>query len=367
MSVRSLRTRASVPAPVSIPPSQKFEGNDGSWSTFPIQIGTDPQTVNVLVSTASSQTWVINPQGCTPSDSVDCPSLRGGLFSTGNSSTWSQNQNAAGGLYPLTIGPSLNLSGNGLYGYDTVTLGEGGSGGLTLDRQVVASVATKSYYLGLFGLNGNSSTLTGTTNKIPSFVSGLNQSNLIPSLSWSYTAGNQYRPGPVYGSLILGGYDDSRFEPNDISFPMNNSDVREFGVEIGGMKLITNGLTTDLSTPNESISAFVDSTSPYIILPLNVCEQFELAFGLVWNETVQAYLVNDTLHDTLQKSNTSVIFTLGNADTIPGEGFNVTLPYDAFNLNASSPLLNTPGRYFPLRRAANESQITLGRTFLQEA
>jgi len=43
------------------------------------------------------------------------------------------------------------------------------------------------------------------------------------------------------------------------------------------------------------------------------------------------------------------------------------LPYAAFDLVADYPLVIDSSRYFPLMRAANESQYTLGRTFLQEA
>jgi hypothetical protein len=52
---------------------------------------------------------------------------------------------------------------------------------------------------------------------------------------------------------------------------------------------------------------------------------------------------------------------------------NITLPYDAFDLQLSYPYLpNTtyadPSKYyFPLRQAANETQYVLGRAFLQEA
>jgi hypothetical protein len=45
----------------------------------------------------------------------------------------------------------------------------------------------------------------------------------------------------------------------------------------------------------------------------------------------------------------------------------ITLPYAAFDLKASPPLAgNQTFYYFPLKQAANETQYTLGRTFLQE-
>ena len=361
------RTASELPAPISIAPSQKFDGNDGPWSTFPIQIGTPPQTVNVLISTASSQTWAVASEGCTQSDVANCSISRGGVFQSNSSSTWSQNQDAAGGLFPLDLEANINDTSIALYGYDTVTLGGQGSSAPTLKGQVVAGIEKEGFYLGLFGLSPQEMPLPETTAPLPDYVSSLNQSGLIPSLSWSYTAGNQYRPGPVYGSLTLGGYDSSRFEPNELSIPFNGTGSRSLSVNIGEIYLITNDTYTVLNTSNESISAAVDSTTPYIILPLNVCQQFEDAFGLIWDTNVQAYLVNETLHSALQRQDTSVVLNLGSSSTIPGQGVNVTLPYAAFDLIASAPLLKNSSRYFPLMRGSNESQITLGRTFLQEA
>ena len=362
------RESTQVPAPISVPPTGKFDGNDGPWSSFPIQVGTPPQTVSVLVSTASSQIWTVNPQGCTTSDPANCSTARGGFFVPGNSSSWSQNQDVASGLYPIPLEWQINVTETGLYGKDTVTLAGQGSNKATLDDQVVASIAGKGYYTGYLGLNPQSVTLPQTSNEIQSFISGLNSSTLIPSLSWGYTAGNQYRPGPVYGSLTLGGYDTSRFEPNDLSFPINTTDPRGLMVNIWGMTLTThNDEPLDLSTAGESTPAFIDSTTPYIILPTNVCEQFEMEFELTWDENVQAYLINDTLHEYLLSGNTLVNFTLGTPMTAPDQRVNVTLPYSAFDLIAEAPLFNNGSRYFPLMRASNASEVTLGRTFLQEA
>ncbi|KAG8527699.1 uncharacterized protein KY384_007853 [Bacidia gigantensis] len=362
------RASTAIPAPISVAPSQKFEGFDGPWSTFPIQIGTPPQSINILISTASTQTWAIDPQGCVQSDLSNCSTSRGGFFNSNKSSTWSQNVDASNGLFPIDLEANLNVTAVGAYGDDTVTLGGQGSDGPELQKQVVATIANKAFYLGSFGLNPQSVSLPQSPALLSSFLSNLNASNSIPSLSWSYTAGNQYRPGPVFGSLTLGGYDTSRFEPNGVTFPFNDSDVsRSLTVNIGAMFLHTNDFDTILENSNQSLLAAIDSTTPYVILPLELCQQFEEAFGLVWRPDVQAYLVNETLHSTLQTQNTSVTLTLGNSSTIPGEGFNISLPYGAFDLIAEAPRLTNSSRYFPLMRAADESQVTLGRTFLQEA
>lgn len=362
------REAPPLPAPISLSPSREFDGNDGPWSSFPIHIGTPPQAVKVLISTASSQTWAVLPEGCTQSDPANCSTARGGFFQPTTSTTWKQNQDVFGGFSPLLLEANLGEDGTGLYGYDTVSLGGQGTNGTTLDQQVVAGITSPGFYLGLFGLNPQPVMLPNTTAPLPGFISKLNQSGLIPSLSWSYTAGNQYRPGPVYGSVVLGGYDISRFESNELSFAINDTSSRNLQVNIGTMVLNTNNFTTVLSTSNESVTACIDSTTPYIWLPLNLCQQFEEAFGITWDEGVQAYLVNDALHSALRDQDTSVVFNIGNSSTAPGQGLNISLPYAAFDLIAEDPLLKkNSSRYFPLMRAANESQYTLGRTFLQEA
>lgn len=45
----------------------------------------------------------------------------------------------------------------------------------------------------------------------------------------------------------------------------------------------------------------------------------------------------------------------------------IVIPYLSFDLQATFPLINNSSWYFPLKRAANDSQNTLGRAFLQES
>ena len=119
----------TVPAPIVIPASQEFEGNDGPWSSFTLRLGTPEQNVNVMISTASYQTWAVVPQGCISSDPSSCGKLRGGEFNYNQSSTWTQNNVTTNGTFTLGLELNLDYSGNGLYGYDTVALGWQGSGG----------------------------------------------------------------------------------------------------------------------------------------------------------------------------------------------------------------------------------------------
>ena len=119
---------------------------------------------------------------------------------------------------------------------------------------------------------------------------------------------------------------------------------------------------TLLSIP---IITFVDSTVPHIWLPRDSCTLFEEAFGITYNATIERYLVNDTLHTQMQHQNASVSFVLVNS--VSNESVNIVFPYASFDLEIGMPFVDTTQKYFPLRRADNESQYTLGRTFLQES
>ena len=85
------------------------------------------------------------------------------------------------------------VSPKGSFGFDDVTLGWGGSGGPSLKNQTVGGIASKDSYLGQFGLSPRASNFTDFTAPVPSYMENLKAQNMIPSKSWAYTAGNQYR------------------------------------------------------------------------------------------------------------------------------------------------------------------------------
>lgn len=115
------------------------------------------------------------------------------------------------------------------------------------------------------------------------------------------------------------------------------------------------------------ILTFVDSTLPYIYLPLEACQRFEETLGLYWDGIAEMYWVNDTLHQALLSSNLNFTFTIGSDTIVGGSTVQIVLPYASFDLEVNYPFKEDTTRYFPLKRAANASQYTLGRTFLQEA
>jgi hypothetical protein len=113
--------------------------------------------------------------------------------------------------------------------------------------------------------------------------------------------------------------------------------------------------------------AAIDSSVPDLWLPRPICDAFEQAFGLTYQNKSNRYVIQDSIHTQLQSLNPNITFQLGNSTKNTGKTTNIVLPYAAFDLQASWPISNRSTNYFPLRRAVNESQYTLGRVFLQEA
>lgn len=113
-------------------------------------------------------------------------------FQVNQSSSWT-----AVGDRQLMTESYLGVTSNGNYGMDTVGLGIDTATGLTSDHNVVAGVLTEPFYLGQVGLKPSNATVR---NGNASFMARLKDANLIPSLSYGYTAGAIYRKLPSLSS-----------------------------------------------------------------------------------------------------------------------------------------------------------------------
>lgn len=124
--------------------------------------------------------------------------------------------------------------------------------------------------------------------------------------------------------------------------------------------------TASLLPDGIPVTATIDSSVSQYYLPQSVCDLFQQAFGLQYDEAKDFYLVNKTAHSQLLQSNPSVTFTIGE-DSDSSSTTNIRLPYAAFDLAVGIPFYNNDTRYFPIRVAKDESKQVLGRAFLQEA
>jgi len=360
---------SSAPEPFVFSPSQVWDGNDGRWSSFIVRVGTPEQTFRVFPATSGHETFLPVPEGCIETDPSNCGSLRGAYpfngkesngYAVNASSTWKDI-----GLYNLAFGDNLGMSDNGMYGFDTLGLTLQNSGGLTLDGQVVAGIATKNFYLGLFGLGPKPSNFSDFEYPQATFMKNLKDQNKIPSFSFAYTAGAAYRIPKLFGSLTLGGHDAARYTANEQTFPFSDDDSKVLSL---GVQRITalNTLSGSRSFLDTPIFSLIDSSFPHIWLPRAACDAFEEAFGLTYDVDTDLYLINDTMRRKLQDLKPTITFSLGNENDA-SKLVSIQLPYGAFDLQASAPIFENETNYFPIRRAANDTQYLLGRTFLQEA
>ena len=167
----------------------------------------------------------------------------------------------------------------------------------------------------------------------------------------------------MLGSLVLGGYDRSRQSETNVTFEISEADSYALNAGVQSITA-TNTLIGEVELLSNNITATVDSDLPYLQLPVSVCKNFERALGLFWDPSMQLYLVNDTIHGRLREDNPTFSFTLGRSAS---QTVNITLPYQAFDLQVTQPIAENGTNYFPLRCTSNTSQFILGRAFLQEA
>lgn len=125
----------------------------------------------------------------------------------------------------------------------------------------------------------------------------------------------------------------------------------------GTMSVPLNGSTFDLG---------LDSSVSHLWLPGPVCDSLAGALNLTYDPGTGFYLVDSTTHQSLIQAQPTFTFTLA-ANSSSSTTIDIELPYSAFDLQLSPPIYNTTIPYFPIRRAANESQYVLGRALLQEA
>jgi hypothetical protein len=193
----------SLAGPIIVPPSGSFDGDDGAWSTFLINIGDDGsgklgQNFKALVSTSRSVTLLpLQADWCnTPS----CAERRGILpYNSRQAQGYQPNSTAQHhdlGLFSLELRHvrEEEEEANGWYGLDSIGIGLASPESPVLVRQLVAGYVNKQPFLSSLGLSTN--LLNIGSGGINSYLTDLDASEAIASLSYSYTAGARYRTQP---------------------------------------------------------------------------------------------------------------------------------------------------------------------------
>ncbi|CAG7564808.1 unnamed protein product [Fusarium equiseti] len=374
--------QARKPEPVLLPTGD-WSGVDGNWSTISFYIGSNSQHVDVLVSTALSEFWAVGPGGCLPKE-PHCSAARGGIYDAEESTDWTS-------LGTWQLGLSyLGYGGNGNYGRDLInTQSPLTSEPFTMDGVLIASINTTQYLTGLFGLGITQGNFNGTVAESP-MTQAVSEYGLIPSYSFGYTAGAHYRNMPA--SLTLGGVEPARFQAHNNVFTLPQDDNMERplvrGIEItpAENRDAPDSWTSErllLSQWNSSFYAIIDSTTSYLWLPEDVCDQFANALNLTYNSTFDLYTIsNDQYSEYTKEDSFNLTFVLSSFDDNDNFGdpydvsgiVNITLPLRAFVGLLQYPFMpDTIGYgdpaipYVMLRKAENSTTYILGRSFLQES
>lgn len=252
----------------------------------------------------------------------------------------------------------------------------GNSDNAAEEGQVIAIVNDTETWTGLLGLGVQGATFVQGDDK--SLLDSLSSGNdtLIPSLSYGFTAGASYRLKQVPGSLTLGGYDAARIQPNDNTFALDSNQqptVTLSSIEASGWN---NSNVTLFGSTDQGLFT-IDSSTPFLWLPEAAALRFEQTFGLEYNDTLQLYFYpnhsapNSSLLSAL--SDCTFTFTLSDLSDskqtlvlpLPGQAFtSLSLSYGYPGLSLAATTDSIP--YWPIRKAANSTQYTLGRMFLQE-
>lgn len=188
-----------IPLPPSLADKASL-GNDGNWVTYSIQVGNPPKSFNVLPSTVLPDTWTINTGVCsslTGNALTNCQANRGFLFSPSMSSTWEYLFDNSSLAFSLGIegGYGWNPRDGGSFGHDTLIL-TSEKGSIPVSGSVIGSMNTNATATGFLGLASKQVTLTNPYTNETSITNStlqiLRDTGVIPSMSFSYSAGAIY-------------------------------------------------------------------------------------------------------------------------------------------------------------------------------
>ncbi|MCJ1444194.1 MAG: hypothetical protein MMC23_004695 [Stictis urceolatum] len=169
----------------------------------------------------------------------------------------------------------------------------------------------------------------------------------------------------VQSNLALGGYDAQLlYNPENLELYSFATDEalpeRDLVITLKPLhaNLTASSTTQLLSTP---LKAFIETGTEDLWLPEDACDLFASHFRLSWNGTSQRY--TSSLSSNNDFVNKIVVLTFEISDSANKSARNLI----TLNVGHLTPPVVDDLWIFPLRRAANATQYTLGRSFLRAA
>ncbi|KAH6642121.1 aspartic peptidase domain-containing protein [Boeremia exigua] len=378
-------TIALPPPPISVAPSGDFDGNDGRWSSFFINVASDTQGLNgqnfkVLISTSSSLTLLpARTEWC----NSKCAAERGVALYNNEQVLGVQlsGQWADAGIYEVPLPywyPKEAIStGNGTlggsWGKTNIGLERSSPSSLVIAERYAVKYIFEDFFMGSFGLAVGA--VGPSQGSIPTFLTQMEDDGQIASSSFGYTAGAWYRNNGLGepGSLVLGGYDQSRMSDHaslSVRMPDEMNNTLVVGVSsvtyTPDPRVEVNTISYTSLCSTGVFRATIDSILPYLILPDCICDKFQEHFGLTYDEDQNVYFVNNTMHEKNLRQNATIDLKVVGGLSDSAEYTTIKLGYPAFDHQLSSITGENATNYFPIQRSRN-GVFVLGRTFLQEA
>lgn len=394
--VAAVATVRADGTPWTIPWSDQKYGPDGPWHAVSVELGSNKQPVDLYPGARWASTILIDTI-CSDNRSAICYAERGGVFdisasesavtlgtpTDGSDLTWLSDQTSAG----VNVWGGTGYVKEGVLA-DTLRLPSG---------PAVPNVSMASIYDAYQTFNGKKYPVTLGTLSLggtkPDHVVQGNTFNMvtaweywndtsshqIPSYSWGMHIGSVEPDIP--GSLVLGGYDQSRVL-NQVSSqqvdPTNNlgnlkiylEDIG-MGVAIGGSPfqfqnksgLFKWGDSTASTSRGKTVE--IDPVLPYLYLPKTTCEAMAANLPVTFNEDLNLYFWNteDESYQNITSSPAYMSFTF-EKDAANDQNITIKVPFQLLKLTLQEPLVEKNTTYFPCY--PSESYI-LGRAFLQAA
>ncbi|ESZ94159.1 hypothetical protein SBOR_5437 [Sclerotinia borealis F-4128] len=379
---------------ISLQWSNTSYGLDGPWQAVSISIGTPSQNIDLLPGGSWSSN-ILSTSVC--SNFSDCPSLNAGLFNSLSSSSYTQI-NSTGIISNTTFASQAGalpiLSGTANIGLDTLIVSNETDSYsienfelLVIENanQTLSNGTTYTPQIGTLALGSPDLTQTFSSNLTGQFLSsGLYSKGKIPSNSFGLHIGSASIGIP--GSLVLGGYDQSRVlesftaqQGYNGTFPLSLVDI-SIGTAAGyspfNFNSTKSGLLFNAATAaasNDSLAVDIDPSVPYLYLPTSTCDILASHLPIIYNEDLNLFLWNATspLYKPIISSPTYLAFTFSNTDSDnKNTQTSIKIPFSLLSLALTSPLSNTsePVSYFPCQPSSLSSgSWALGRAFLQAA
>jgi len=363
-----------------------FFGPDGPWQAVQIGLGANNGggTVNLYPGGAWQHNILVSTycNGTT----ANCPAALAGLYDISNANTTAVSLGSSIDQWGGAV--AMNITGVRSPVLDIITITDNRNGdAYNMPNSIISAVDTSNikrpdgvYYptqvgslaLGAPDLVQVFTETPPTPNINASELTGyLRQSNAIPSSSWGLQIGSTVQSQT--GSLVLGGYDQSRLLGTVGVFEYNNVPVAPLidatiGVETGGTPFNTSNIGSLLvSGGNSSVQMVLNPSIPYMFLPFGMCEAIAQYLPVTYQASIGLYTWNavDPQYKRITTSPAYLKFTFQQSISA---NLTIKVPFALLDLTLTSPIVSQNTPYFPCKPFNSPNgQWFLGRAFLQAA